>query len=122
MNQRNQSAGAVLANQVLWGGVKVGCEPLFGHGPQLLKSQTPPLARVAAAGLLQVSQGLLAEAAVVTPGPELQQLMQRFRAVANLQRGHGLTPKLPPTLRSSQAKRMQPACITGLLSRRQQSS
>jgi len=46
------------------------------------------LAGIAATGLLQIAEGLLAEAAVVPPGPQLQQLVQGIGQVADLERGH----------------------------------
>ena len=46
-------------------------------------------AGVASGNGLQISQCLLAEAALVGLGPVLQQPVERFRQVADLQGGHG---------------------------------
>jgi hypothetical protein len=82
------SAGAILTNQLLGGGFKTMHRLLTGQGLEIGQGLTPTLARIAATGLLQIAQSLLAQAAVMLPGALLKQLMQRIWHVANLQRGH----------------------------------
>ena len=63
--------------------------PLIGQGLKIGEGLPAPLAGISPAGLLQITEGLLAQAAVVPPGPQLQQLVQGIGQVADLQCGHG---------------------------------
>jgi hypothetical protein len=54
------------------------------------ESLTATLAWITTAGLLEVDKSLLAQAAVVMPRTQLKQLMQRLRAIADLQGWHRL--------------------------------
>jgi hypothetical protein len=83
------SAGSVLADQLLRRRVEVLPAPLVGKALQFSEGLTAPLAWIPSACLLQIAECLLAQAAVVTPGPQLQQLVQGIGEVADLQRGHG---------------------------------
>jgi hypothetical protein len=88
------SAGSVLADQLLWRRIEVLPAPLIGQALKVGEGLTAPLAWISPAGLLQIAECLLAQAAVVPPGPQLQQLVQGIGEVADLERGHGI---LAPT-------------------------
>jgi len=83
------SAGSVLADQRLRRRVEVLPAPLIGKALQFSEGLTPPLEGISSACLLQIAERLLTQAAVVLPGPQLQQLVQGIGEVADLQRGHG---------------------------------
>jgi hypothetical protein len=85
------SAGAILTNQFFWGGIKRHQVLLPGPSLKIGEGLTPTLARVTTADLLQITESLLAQTAVMLPGALLKQLMQRIWHIANLQRGHRLT-------------------------------
>jgi hypothetical protein len=70
------SAGAILADQFFWGGIKRHQILLCGPSLEIGEGLTPTLARVTATGLLQIIEGLLAQAAVMPPCTQLEQLME----------------------------------------------
>jgi hypothetical protein len=82
------STGSVLADQFLRRWIKR--PPALLHGQRFEVGQGLPasLAGVPAAGLLQIAEGLLAQAAVMAACAQLQQLMQWIWKVADLQGGH----------------------------------
>jgi hypothetical protein len=89
------SAGSVLTDQLLRRRIEALTAPLIGQTLKIGEGLTAPLAGISPAGLLQIAERLLAQAAVVPPGPQLQQLVQGIGEVADLQCGHG-----PPLLGS----------------------
>ena len=82
------SAGAVQTDQLLRGWGELDSTSLAGHQLEFLEGLAAPLARIAPAGLLEIRQGLLTQAAVMLPGSELQQLMQRIGEITDLKRRH----------------------------------
>lgn len=78
----------VLANQRFWGWLKCSTITLCRQRSQIGKSLTTPLTRITTTGLLQIHQGLLAQTAVSATRPQLQEVMQRIRQVADLKGGH----------------------------------
>jgi hypothetical protein len=65
-----------LANQLLRRGIKGPLALLVCQSLKVDEGLAAPLAGITAAGLLQVTEGLLAEAAVVAARPQLQLLVQ----------------------------------------------
>jgi len=61
---------------------------MAGQGQSLHLEMAAALPWVSATGLLQITQGLLAQAAVMTTCPHLQQLMQGIGKIADLQGCH----------------------------------
>lgn len=82
----------VLANQRFWGWLKCSTVSLCRQSSQIGKSLSTPLTRIATTGLLQIHQGLLAQTAVRSTCPQLQEVMQRIRQVADLKGGHEPKP------------------------------
>jgi len=82
------SAGSVLTDQLLRRRIEALPAPLIGQTLKVGEGLPAPLAGIPSAGLLQIAERLLAQAAVVTPSPQLQQLVQGIGEVADLQRGH----------------------------------
>jgi len=82
------SAGTVLADPLLRRGIKGPLALLVCQSLKVGEGLAASLAGIAAAGLLQVTEGLLAEAAVVPACPQLQLLVQGIGQVADLERGH----------------------------------
>jgi hypothetical protein len=70
------SAGAILTNQFLWGGIKRHQVLLPGQSLKIGEGLTPTLARVTTADLLQITESLLAQAAVMPSCTQLEQLME----------------------------------------------
>jgi hypothetical protein len=89
------SAVAILPDQLFRRWVKVASRQFVCHGLECVQGLQAPLAGIATAGLLKVRQSLLAEAAVMPPRTQLQELMQRLRAIADLQGRHGGSPDQP---------------------------
>ena len=92
------SAITIQADQRLWRGTKAWHRLLLGHQLKIAQGHTPSLTSISCTDLLQIDESLLAQAAVIALGPKLQQLMQRIRAVANLQSGHPSLGATDPTL------------------------
>jgi len=61
------SAGAILADQLLWRKLKRLSWAVLGQGLQCSKNLTESLSWITTIGLLQIHQSLLTETAVVTP-------------------------------------------------------
>ena len=78
----------VLADQRFWRWLKCITPTLCRQSSQLGKRLSTPLTRIATTGLLQIHQGLLAQTAVSAMCPQLQEVMQRIRQVADLKGGH----------------------------------
>jgi hypothetical protein len=72
------SAGSVLTDQLLRRRIEALPAPLIGQTLKVGEGLPAPLAGIPSAGLLQIAECLLAQAAVVTPSPQLQQLMPRI--------------------------------------------
>ena len=66
------SADTILADQLLRCRFKVLPALLVCHGLEGCEGLAAPLTGIAPAGLLQIAEGLLAEAAVVSARPQLQ--------------------------------------------------
>jgi len=82
------SAGAVLADQLFWRWLKGSPALLFRHNLQVGEGLAAPFTWISPAGLLQIAEGLLTEAAVVPARPELQLLMEGVGKIADLKRSH----------------------------------
>ena len=78
----------VFANQRFRRWLKCSTITLCRQSSQLGKSLSTPLTRIATTGFLQIHQGLLAQTAVSSTCPQLQEVMQRIRQVADLKGGH----------------------------------
>jgi hypothetical protein len=78
----------VLANQRFWGWLKGSTVSLCRQSSKIGKSLSTPLTRIATTGLLQIHQGLLTQTAVSPTCPQLEEVMQRIRQVADLKGGH----------------------------------
>lgn len=78
----------VLANQRFWRWLKCSTVSLCRQSSQISKRLSTPLTRFATTGLLQIHQGLLTQTAVSSTCPQLQEVMQRIRQVADLKGGH----------------------------------
>lgn len=78
----------VLANQRFRRWLKGSTITLCRQSSQIGKSLSAPLTRIATTGFLQIHQGLLAQTAVSPTCPQLQEVMQRIRQVADLKGGH----------------------------------
>ncbi len=78
----------VLANQRFRGWLKCSTVSLCSQSSQIGKSLSSPLTRFATTGLLQIHQGLLTQTAVRSTCPQLEEVMQRIREVADLKGGH----------------------------------
>jgi hypothetical protein len=78
----------VLANQRFRRWLKCSTITLCRQSSQIGKSLSTPLTRITTTGLLQIHQGLLAQTAVRSTCPQLQEVMQRIREVADLKGGH----------------------------------
>ena len=82
------SAIAISPDQLFWG---LGPDqwlliaPALGNASQ---GGTSALARITPSKMLKIMQRLLSEAALVSPRPSLQQLMQGLREIPNLQGRH----------------------------------
>jgi hypothetical protein len=83
-----KSALPVLANQRFRRWLKCSTITFCRHSGQIGKSLSTPLTRVATTGPLQIHQGLLAQIAVSATCPQLQEVTQRIRDVADLKGGH----------------------------------
>ena len=70
------SAGSLLTDQLLRRRIEALPAPLIRQTLKVGEGLTAPLAWIPSACLLQIAECLLAQAAVVTPGPQLQQLLQ----------------------------------------------
>jgi hypothetical protein len=86
------SAGSVLTDKLLRRRIEALPAPLIGQALKVGDGLTAPLAGIPSACVLQIAECLLAQAAVVLPGPQLQQLVQGIGEVADLQCGHGPPP------------------------------
>ena len=82
------SAVPILADQIFRRWVKPLASRLLGQGRQLNQGLSASLAGITATGLLQVAESLLAQAAPMAPGPEVQDLVQRIGEIADLQGCH----------------------------------
>jgi hypothetical protein len=82
------SAGTVPADQHLRRRVKGPLALLVCQSLKVGEGLAASLVGIAAAGLLQVTEGLLAEAAVVPACPQLQLLVQGIGQVADLECCH----------------------------------
>jgi hypothetical protein len=80
----------VLANQRFRRRLECSTITFCRQSSQIGKSLSTPLTRVATTGLLKIHQGLLAQTAVSATCPQLQEVMQRIREVADLKSGHEL--------------------------------
>ena len=78
----------VFADQRFWRWLKCSTITFCRQSSQIGKSLSTPLTRIATTGFLQIHQGLLAQAAVRSTCPQLQEVMQRIRQVADLKGGH----------------------------------
>jgi len=103
------SAIPILADQIFRGWIKRLGSLFLGQCRQLQESLPVPLTGITATGLLQVAESLLAQAAPVTPGPELQDLVQRIGEIADLQGCHGVRSQALLVY-------MRSACTRGLCS------
>jgi hypothetical protein len=83
-----RSAGAILADQLLWRKLKRLSWAVLGHGLQCSKSLTTAISWITTSDLLQIHQSLLTETAVMAPRTQLELLTQRLGAITNLQRRH----------------------------------
>jgi hypothetical protein len=79
----------ILADWIFRGWIKRLDSLLLGQHRQLHEGLSPPLTGITTTGLLQGAESLLAQAAPVAPGPELQDLVQRIGEIADLQGCHG---------------------------------
>ena len=85
------SARTVLADQLLRAWIEDRGARRKGKGLKIGKSLPATLAAIAATSLLQITKRLLAQAAPVLAGPELQHLVQRIRKIADLKGCHQKT-------------------------------
>jgi hypothetical protein len=79
---------AISSDQLFWGlgpNQWLLIAPALGNASQ---GGTSALARIPPSKLLKIMQRLLSEAALVSPRPSLQQLMQELRENPNLQGRH----------------------------------
>jgi hypothetical protein len=76
--------GAVLADQLLWRLLKGSHALLFRHDLQIGEGLAAPFAWITRAGLLQIAEVLVTEAAVMPARPELQLLREGVGKIANL--------------------------------------
>ena len=82
------SAGTLLADQLLRTWIEDRGARRKGKGLKIGEGLPATLAAIAATGLLQITERLLAQAAMVLTGPELQHLVERIRKIADLKRCH----------------------------------
>jgi hypothetical protein len=82
------SAGTVLAGQLLRTCIEDSGARRKGKGLKIGEGLPATLAAIAATGLLQIIERLLAQAAMVLTGPELQHLVERIRKIAELKHCH----------------------------------
>ena len=82
------SAIAIHPDQRFGRRIKALCEIPIGQRLKIGQGLTPPFTGIAPTNPLQISESLLAEAAIVALCSKLQQLMQSVGAVANLEGGH----------------------------------
>jgi hypothetical protein len=85
------SAGTILADQLFRAGIEDRGARRKGKCLKIGEGLPATLAAIAAAGLLQITKRLLAQAAMVLAGPELQHLVQRIRKIADLKGCHPKT-------------------------------
>ena len=85
------SAGTVLADQLFRAGIEDRGARRKGKGLKIGEGLPATLAAIAATSLLQITKRLLAQAAMVLAGPELQHLVQRIRKIADLEGCHPKT-------------------------------
>ena len=85
------SAGTVLADQLFRAGIEDRGARRKGKGLKIGEGLPATLAAIAATSLLQITKRLLAMAAMVLAGPELQHLVQRIRKIADLKGCHPKT-------------------------------
>jgi hypothetical protein len=85
------SARTVLADQLFRAGIEDRGARRKGKGLKIGEGLPATLAAIAATSLLQITKRLLAKAAMVLAGPELQHLVQRIRKIAALKGCHPKT-------------------------------
>jgi len=78
------SAGSILPDQLFRGRIERREVLLPGQSLQAGQGLEPALAGITTAGLLQIIEGLLAQAAVMPPCTQLEQLMEWIGHVPNL--------------------------------------
>ncbi len=85
------SARTVLADQLFRAWIEDRVARRKGKGLKIGEGLPATLAAIAATSLLQITKRLLAKAAMVLAGPELQHLVQRIRKIADLKGCHPKT-------------------------------
>ena len=85
------SARTVLADQLFRAWIEDRGARRKGKGLKIDEGLPATLAAIAATSLLQITKRLLAQAAPVLAGPELQHLVKRIRKIADLKRCHPKT-------------------------------
>jgi hypothetical protein len=85
------SARAILADQLLRAWIEDRGARRKGKGLKIGEGLPATLAAIAATDLLQITERLLAQAAPVLAGPELQHLVERIRKIADLKGCHPKT-------------------------------
>jgi hypothetical protein len=100
----------VFANQCFRRWLKGSTITLCRQSSQIGKSLSTPLTRIATTSLLQIHQGLLAQTAVSATCPQLQEVMQWIRQVADLKGGHEPKASRACILLASCTQVMAPTC------------
>jgi hypothetical protein len=85
------SARTVLADQLFRAWIEDRGTRRKGKGLKIGEGLPATLAAIAATSLLQITKRLLAQAAMVLAGPELQHLVERIRKIADLKGCHPKT-------------------------------
>ncbi|MCP9901524.1 hypothetical protein KBZ12_13795 [Cyanobium sp. Cruz CV13-4-11] len=85
------SARTVLTDQLFRAWIEDRGARRKGKGLKIDDGLPATLAAIAATSLLQITKRLLAKAAMVLAGPELQHLVQRIRKIADLKDCHPKT-------------------------------